>query len=275
MNKKGAVPFCVILVGVLLFGGSFLAFADDDELALAEAAQNPIADMISVPFQNNFVFGMGPDDDFGNILNVQPVIPIEATENWNLITRTIMPVIYSPEITPGTGAAIGLGDINETLFLSPSKPSKVIWGAGPTFTFPSATATKLGSEKWSVGPAVVALSITGKWVYGALVNNQWSYAGNDDRQDYNVMLMQPFCNYNLPKGWYLTSSPIITANWESNSNNRWTIPIGGGVGKILNIKKQPFNIQLQGYYNIAKPSTGGKWTIRLQVQLLFPRKGKT
>lgn len=238
---------------------------------LAKAAQNPVADMISLPFQNNINFGVGPGDDVQNVLNIQPVVPIKLSENWNLITRTIAPVIYQPELVPGYGSEFGLGDINTTLFLSPGKPKKIIWGAGPILSFPTASDTALGTDKWSAGPSVVALTIQGPWVVGALANNLWSYAGDDDREDVNQFLFQYFINYNLPKGWYISSAPIITANWEADSGNQWTVPFGGGVGKIFRIGKQPMNAQIQAFYNVERPDNGPDWGLRLQLQFLFPK----
>lgn len=240
---------------------------------MAKAAQNPVADLISLPFQNNTNFGFGPDDDIQNVLNIQPVIPFHLSENWNLITRTIVPLINQPEVVQGTGDEFGLGDINFTAFFSPKNPTKgIIWGAGPIFAFPTATDEKLGSEKWSLGPSAVALTIQGPWLFGALINNVWSFAGDDDRDDVNAMLVQPFVNYNLPNGWYLVSSPIITANWEAASGNTWSVPLGGGVGKIFRIGNQPVNAQIQAFYNVEKPELVGDWTLRFQLQLLFPKR---
>jgi hypothetical protein len=188
-----------------------------------------------------------------------------------LITRTIAPLIYQPEIVPGAGSTFGLGDIKTTLFFSPAKPGKLTWGVGPTFSFPTATDEVLGTEKWSAGASLVALTIQGPWVAGALVDNLWSFAGDDDRADVNQFLLQYFINYNLPNAWYLSSAPIITANWEADKSNKWTIPFGGGVGKIFRIGKQPMNAQIQAFYNAAKPDNGADWTLRLQLQFLFPK----
>ncbi len=239
--------------------------------ALAKAAQNPVAKLISVPFQNNFNFGVGPNDATQYILNVQPVIPISLSEDWNLITRTIIPIINQPSPAPGVPSVFGLGDLNPTFFFSPAKSGKLIWGVGPTFTFPTATDSALGAGKWSAGPAVVVLTMQGHWVLGALANNQWSYAGWGEN-DVNAMLIQPFINYNLPHGWYLTTAPIITANWEATSDERWTVPLGAGVGKIVKLGKLPLNVQLSAYYNVVTPDTfGADWQLRFQVQFLFPK----
>jgi hypothetical protein len=249
------------------------AGAAEDETELAKKTQNPVADLISVPFQSNFNFNTGSKDATVYILNVQPVIPIHLTHDWNLITRTIMPIINQPSLFPGpnsiSGSAWGLGDINPSLFFSPAKPGAVIWGVGPTFTIPTATDSKLGSGKFSLGPTAVALTIQGPWVFGALINNQWSVAGWGDK-DVNQMLLNPFANFNLPGGWYLTSSPIITANWEADSGDKWTVPVGGGVGKLFKLGKLPINTSLQAYYNAERPKFGSDWQLRFQVQFLLP-----
>ena len=239
---------------------------------LAKAAQNPVAAMISLPFQNNTTFGYGPDDDVQNVLNIQPVWPFKLNEKWNLISRTIAPVVYQPDL-PGVDGAFGLGDLNETLFFSPAAASKVIWGVGPTFTLPTATDDVLGSGKWSGGLGLVVLTMPGHWVFGTLITNQWSFSGDDDRADVNSMVLQYFVNYNFDKGWYFTSAPINTANWEVASEDRWTVPIGGGLGKIFKIGKQPVNAQASVYYNIVTPDNlpSGDWSLRLQFQFLFPK----
>ena len=240
---------------------------------LAKETQNPLAKLISVPFQNNFNFGFGPNDVTQWVLNVQPVIPISLTKDWNLITRTIMPIINQPSPAPGIPSAFGLGDINPSLYLSPANAGKLVWGLGPALTFPTASASVLGNGKWEAGPAFVLLTKPGHWVIGALANNQWSYAGWG-KNNVNALLVQPFINYNFPDGWYVASSPIITANWLAASDDRWTLPIGGGVGKILKFgdKSPPINLQLQAFDNVVRPHQGGAdWQLRFQVQFLFPR----
>lgn len=238
--------------------------------ALAKAAQNPVANLISVPFQNNFNFGLGPNEVTQWILNVQPVIPISLNSDWNLITRTIMPIINQPSPAPGVSSAFGLGDINPTFFLSPANSGKLIWGVGPTMTLPTATDSLLGHGMWTAGPAAVALTMQGHWVVGVLANQQWSYAGwGDDRV--SALLVQPFINYNLPQGWYLTSAPILTANWRESAREAWVIPVGGGVGKIVHLGKLPLNCQLSAYANVRTPTDGPEWQLRAQIQFLFPK----
>lgn len=238
--------------------------------ALAKAAQNPVANLISIPFQNNFNFGVGPDRVTQYVMNFQPVIPITLNDDWNLITRWITPVINQPSVAPGQASGFGIGDINPSLFLSPANSGKLIWGIGPTVTLPTATEPILGGGKWDAGPTVVALTILGPWVYGVLVNNQWSFAGWGNN-NFNGMVLQEFVNYNLDKGWYLTSSPVNTANWEANGRNMWTVPIGGGVGRLFRLGKLPINAQLAAYCNVHTPVNGPDWQLRFQVQILLPK----
>jgi len=245
---------------------------------LQEAAQNPIADLISVPFQNNFNFGAGENEKMVYVLNVQPVYPATLTEDWNLIVRPIVPIINQPQLfdLPGQHSAFGLGDINLQLYFTPSTAiatgiGAVSWGFGPTFAFPSATDELLGSGKWSMGPGAVVFISKAPFTYGALANNLWSYAGDDERADVNQFLLQPFVNYNLADGWSLGTAPIITANWEAESGEAWTVPVGGGVGKLFRIGKLPIQANLRAYYNAIKPEYAADWQLQLQFSLLFPK----
>jgi hypothetical protein len=244
---------------------------DGSTADLAKQTQNPVADLISVPFQNNTSFGAGPDNDVVNVLNFQPVVPMRLNDDWNLINRMILPVVYLPEFRPGTGDDFGLGDLQYTAFLSPSDAGEFVWGVGPALRFPTATDARLGSEKWSVGPSAVGVYMKDRWVVGTLAQHLFSFAGDSDRREVSELLVQPFVNYNLDKGWYLVSAPIITASWTAPSNDQWTVPAGGGVGRVFRIGKQPVNANIQAYYNVEAPDAAGDWTLRLQFQFLFPR----
>ncbi len=241
---------------------------------IAKAAQNPIAHMISVPFENDFYpqTGMNKEDEY--VLEIKPVVPIPLSRNWNLITRTIIPVIQTPELVPGINGTDGLGDIQESLFFSPTKVGLggIIWGAGPAISVPTATDNTYGTGKTSIGPTVVVLESRGHWLFGSLAQNLWSVeAGPKERPAVNQMLLQPFVNYNLPHKWYLTSSPIITANWKLD-DGRWLVPVGGGVGKIVRFGKVPVNIYGQVFGNAEYPNGTSKWSARFQMQFLFPRR---
>ncbi|WP_204137772.1 neuromedin U [Halomicronema sp. CCY15110] len=236
---------------------------------LAKASQNPIASLISVPLQNNTNFGVGEFDRTSNILNVQPVIPVPLSDSLTLVNRTIVPIAYQPELAPGLNSAFGLGDINYTGFFVPNTTGNFTWGVGPSIVLPTATDTVLGTGKWSVGPAAVGLVSQGPIVAGALVSQLWSFAGDDDRSDVSLLTIQPFFNYNFEGGWYATTSPIISANWEADDDT-WTLPIGGGAGRVFNIGRQPVNASVQAYWNVIKPDGAADWTLRAQLTLLFP-----
>ncbi len=268
MSKR--LPF--FAAGLLLLTNTLVVASEESTSELTKATQNPVADLISLPFQNNTNFEAGPDGETQNILNIQPVWPVDLNDDWLLITRTIAPVISQPSgLTPADdGRIFGLGDITFSAFLSPKKEG-VIWGAGPIFLLPTATDDSLGSDKWGAGLSFVALDMPGSWVYGALISNVWSLAGSGD-QDVNLFTLQPFVNYNFPSGWYLSSVPIITANWEANKDQRWTIPLGLGFGKLVKLGKAPVNLQAHAYKNVVTPDGfGADWQLRLQVQLLFPK----
>jgi len=264
-----------IFVASILISGSFYSsstFAQDAE-ELARAAQNPLASLISVPFQNNTNFDVGPEEDVQNVLNIQPVVPFSLNEKWNLITRTIIPVISQPGSSPDQNRKNGLGDIQFTSWASPkaATASGWIWGVGAVAQLDSASDDRLGAGAWGLGPTAVVLKSSGAWVFGGLINNIWSVS--TDRDDVNQMLIQPFINYNFPDkpGRYLTFAPIITANWEADSDNVWTVPLGLGIGQVTRFGKQPVNMQASVYYNVVTPDFGAKWQLRLQLQLMFPK----
>jgi hypothetical protein len=235
----------------------------DDQTNLAKKTQNPVADLISVPIQNNMSFGYPNSSQVQNVTNIQPVIPF-GLGPVNIINRLIVPLVHQPNLTSG-GGTFGLGDINLAVFVAPSKPSKFVWGAGPQFVFPSATDEALGIREFGIGPSAVALIMEGPVVAGALVNNVWTVGD----ASVSSFLLQYFLNFNLPRGWYLTTSPILTANWDAPAGvEPWTVPFGAGFGKILKIANLPLNVNTQGFYNAVTP--GPEWTWRFQVAMLFP-----
>jgi hypothetical protein len=211
------------------------------------------------------------------------VIPLSLSKNWSLVVRWITPIIYQPlAVAHGYGSptqtadAYGLGDVNPSFFLVPKK-SKVIWGIGPTFVLPTATNTTfLGQGKFSIGPSVVVVIQPKPWTMGFLVNNIWSVAEHSDidKPAVNQFLLQWFVNYNMKKGGYLNTSPIVTANRRAPSGGVWTVPFGGGVGRIMKIGFQPVNLTAQVYGNAVHPPGTSPWGLRLQFVLLFPKLNK-
>ena len=273
------VLFCFTLLLVLNINS---AFADQD---LAKKSQNPIGNMISLPIQNNTYYDVGPSDEWANSLQLQPVYPVNFGK-YNLINRMIVPLTHlesqkvtapvnthmgTEYVTFDTDDVTGLGNITYQGFISPAKPGKIIWGMGPVIQIPTNTDDRLGSDKWSAGPGVVALAMPGKWVLGCLGYNIWDFAGEGGEESVSSFLFQYFINYNLGNGWYLTSTPVITANWKADSDERWTVPFGLGIGRLIKIGKQPVDIKLQPFWYAEKPDNGPDWSLQFQVKFLFPK----
>ena len=267
----GLKPAALALLAGIVIAAPARAELTAEELA--KLAQNPVGNLISVPFQNNTNLNFGPEKGTQDILNIQPVIPISVDSEWNIITRTIIPVIWNPSLGPGDPATNGVGDIQFNAFLSPAVPGQWIWGAGVITQIPANSNEELGNKNWGLGPTFVVLHLEkgDPWVYGVLANNLWSLTDNKQGGSYNNGLIQPFVNYNFPEGFYFTSAPILTVNWKAASGQQWTVPLGGGVGKIFHLGKLPVNTQLSAYYNVAKPDFGANWQIRAQVQFMFPK----
>lgn len=266
----GAVAVVAVTAGIAVPSTQAEELSAED---LAKLAQNPVANLISVPFQNNTNFNYGPERGAQDILNIQPVIPVPLSSKWNLITRTIVPVIFNPSLGPSTGGVGGIGDVQISGFLSPAVASNWIWGIGSIIQLPTHSATTLGNDNLGLGPTGVLLHLEkgSPWVFGALINNVWSLGTSPTAPAYSNGLLQPFINYNFEGGLYLTSSPIITMNWLASANQQLVLPLGGGVGKIFHVGKLPVNTQISAYYNVVRPDYGAEWQLRAQVQLMFPR----
>lgn len=258
--------------------------ADD----LVEQSQNPVAKLVSVPLESSADFDVGPSGEMAYTSLLKPVYPIAVGENWNLINRFIAPVIYlegqdaitppgqgfelgGNEVFPGTDDEFGLGNLQYQAFFSPSKPGKIIWGAGPAFEFPTNTDAALGSDTWSAGAAFVALSIQRPWVVGLLLQNIWDVEKENGEPDVNKATVQPILNYNLPNNWYLSATTTMSADWEAESGEEWTVPLGGGVGRLVRFGNQPVDFKLMGFWNVEKPEFGADYTIQFTVKFLFPK----
>jgi hypothetical protein len=240
----------------------------DEAAELAKQLQNPVASLISVPFQNNFDFNLGPNDDgFKYTLNFQPVIPVSLGKDFNLIIRTIVPFIYQEDVIPGTSQT-GLGDIVQSFFFSPKKPvGGLILGFGPVFLWPSGTDPFLGTEKWGAGPTGLVLKQSGGWTYGLLFNHLWSYAG-DDRRDYvSSTFLQPFISYTTKTKTTFGLNTESTYDWH---NSQWTVPINVSISQLVKIGKMPVQFALGAKVYADGPSGAPDWGLRFVVTPLFP-----
>ena len=267
----------LVVGAILAFMASHMAHAQEIK-KLAEEVQNPVSDLVRFGFVNNTLFGTGLNNHLSDVFNLEAA-NTRRFGDWALLNRLTIPILYFPAnaIEDKTGSLTGLGDIEYTAFLARDESKrlfKLIAGVGPTFMFNTATDDRLGRGKWSVGPNLAIVSIPDPWVMGALVRNLWSFAGDNQRPKFNQFLIQPFLNYNFSNGWYLTSTPAIAANWEAeDKRNRWTVPIGGGFGKVMfRGEKRPINIRIQGFYFLEKPDLTPDWTLQVQFQILFPDK---
>jgi hypothetical protein len=240
---------------------------------LAKQTQNPLADLISVPFQYNTYFETGPKGKTQNVLLIQPVVPFKLNDEWNFIARPIIPLIEQPPFFDGQNRNHGLGNIQFEGWFTPKTKVFGDWtiGIGPYLEFPtnSGPDNRFGSDNWSAGPTLLLMQSKGPWVFGGLLSHLWSYHGNDP--EVNMTTFQPFVNYNLEDGWYLHSDPIITANWSAHASQIWTIPIGGGIGRVVHIGKTPVNFRLAAYHNLQSPRSGSDWQLQFQIQFLFPK----
>ena len=259
MNKSTLILPIAIL-------GTATAGAQDADLAKQLA--NPISSLISVPVQSNYDFGIGPGDGRRWYTNIQPVIPITLNENWNLISRTILPVVDVEGTLPGgAGDAFGLGDTVQSLFFSPQQSSP-IWGVGPVFLIPTATDSMLGSEKWGAGPTGVVLQQHGPWTYGMLANHLWDFAGDDSRASVNATFLQPFVSYITPTKTTFGVSLESTYDWQGN---QWTVPLNVTVSQLAKIGSQPVQFFAGARYYMDAPDNGPEWGLRLGITFLFPK----
>lgn len=246
--------------------------ATNDKAAAAELAkklQNPVANLISLPIQNNWDFGYGSANAMRYTANVQPVVPFSVSPEWNLITRTITPVIYAESPVRGGRDAWGLGDVVQSFFASPKDPTSSgwIWGAGPVFLWPTATDRALGAGKWGAGPTAVLLKQQSGFTYGMLANHIWSYAGWGS-QDVNATFIQPFISFTTKTFTTFGLNTESTYDW---SHSQWTVPLNVSVSQLLKIGKQPVQFSLGAKYYADKPSGGPDWGLRFAVTLLFPK----
>lgn len=269
--KQMSSRFIYLIVAMLCMGTDTTVLADSSA-ELAQELTNPIANIVTIPIQMNYDQNYGLNDEGEKLTtNIQPVIPFAINKDWNLITRTIVPVIYQDKIFPTEGSQFGLGDINMSLFISPNKPAAggIIWGAGAVVLLPTATDSLIGSEKWGTGPAGIVLTMRGPWTLGGLANHVWSFAGDSDRQDINNTFLQPFAAYTWPSAWTVSVQSESTYNWEIE---KWSIPVNVAAAKLVKIGKLPVSLQAGVGYWLETPDTGPEGLrFRLQANIVLPR----
>ena len=267
--KRTLLLLALTLVSTLTLYAEETVPATDTQ-KLAKQLQNPVAALISVPFQNNFSFDLGPNENGHQyLLRMQPVIPVSISEDWNLIVRPILPFVSQNNVL-GPNSQTGFSDLNLELFFSPKETGEdgIIWGVGPVLLMPTATNIYLGTEKWGMGPAAVALKQFGPWTAGMLANHVWSYAGHSDRNKISLTYMQPFFAHASKKGFTVSCSSETSYDWIGH---KWTVPLIGGVSQILPVFGHLISVGASGIYYARSPEFGPSWGIRATLTLLFPK----
>ncbi|MEW5733321.1 MAG: transporter [Thermodesulfobacteriota bacterium] len=247
------------------------AVAEKSNAELAKDLSNPVAALISVPFQGNWDRGIGPKDDGSRLtVNIQPVLPFSVNHRLNIISRTILPLVYQTDIFPGAGDQSGLGDVLQSLFLSPAKPEEGwIWGAGPVFLLPAGTDDFLSGRKWGAGPTGVGLKQSGPWTYGMLMNHLWSFAGDSGRPEVNATYFQPFVSYTTRTAWTCSLDTESSYDWHAR---QWSAPLIASVSKLLKIGRRHLSLSGGLRYWLESPESGPEGLgLRFGVTFLFPK----
>jgi len=269
VTKFSTAAFSCVALMAATGPGCVQAFADDEKPSLSQQLANPIANLTSVPIQYNMLFGAGRDGKGTiSVLDIQPVIPIRLSDDWNLITRTILPIAATNNILNGLGDARGLADTQISLFLSPEKagPGGLIWGVGTVINVPTATDPLLGTREWGAGPTAVGLVQKGSWTIGALANQMWTFDGND----INKSFIQPWVTYDLQQGWSVSATSQTSYDWNIRE---WTVPLNVGIAKLFNVGNQPIQFQVGGVYMLSAPAGAPRWGLQTTLTLLFPKDG--
>ena len=262
--KKLPLRACALLLSISAQAQEAAAEPD-----LAQQLANPVASLISVPFQAYWDFGIGVNDATRFTLNIQPVIPLSLNEEWNLIVRTILPVIDAESPAPGIDDASGLGDTVQSFFFSPKKPvGGWILAAGPVALWPTATDSQLGGEQWGAGPTALALRQKGPWTFGLLTNHLWSYAGDNARAEVNATFIQPFVSYITSTKTTFTINSETTYDW---TGQQWSVPVNVVISQLFKVGSQPMQAFVGGRYYLEGPDGGPEWGLRAGLVLLFPK----
>jgi len=274
-----------LIMSLLLTLGLSVVNAEEEmsKEELAKMSQNPVGNMYNVPLEYWGHNGLGPDGDGStNMAILKPAIPV-SLGSVNVINRFILPYVVSDPHNGGGFGEInlpasdtkdsGLGNFQYQAIVSPTDPGSVIYGLGAAFEFPTHTGN-IGSDNYSVGPILLVLTMPGNWVFGSLIQNLWSVGGSSkDNDDVNALTWQAFVNYNLDNGWYITSTPTMTADWTAPSGEQWTVPIGGGVGKMTKFESfPPVDVKVQAFSNVVTPTGSADWQVMFAVKLMLPKQ---
>jgi hypothetical protein len=270
-NADACATTLALLLALLPLAASAQSEGGQSAEELAKKLSNPIASLISVPFQGNYDEKIGPARDGHRFtLNIQPVIPIELNQDWNLISRTILPITDQRNIFPGAGNQSGIGDVVQSFFFSPKAPTAGgwIWGAGPVLLLPTGSDDLLSARKWGVGPTAVLLKQDSGWTYGGLFNHIWSFAGEDNRSSVSSTFVQPFLSYTTKDAWTFGLNTESTYDWNAK---QWSVPLNASVSKLVRFGKQPVSFGLNARYWADSPDSGAHgWGARFVVTFLFP-----
>ena len=265
-----------LLIFIYLFIFHFNIESATSQSELAKQSQSPISKLTILSFQYDMLFEVGLEEESLYSLTTGVIFPVNLGKKVDLINRWFLPLVFQEANFPGDTNSVGLSDLNLQALLTPSEPKWFIWGElkwglGTSVFLPTNTDDQLGSDKISIGPLLAFVRRPRALVYGFLVQNVWSIVGDNNEPDVNKMILQYFFNYNFSNGWYLTTTNLVTANWEENNDNRWTVPIGGGIGKIVRTKHRHLDLRAQSYWLAEKPQFGPDWGIQFTVKLLFPK----
>ena len=266
----------IVITGIYIVTNLPVLMAQEVEQDAAKEAQNPLGNVISLPFQNNNDFGVGAYGKTNHVVNIQPIIPfLIGKKGWLMMNRLIVPLPKSVADNSSENAQNigGLGDISYTAWFAPPPKGSFTWGFGLTTILPTASKPELGDEKLSLGPSIVLVYATPKFVGAAVISDWKSVAGNEARADVHVFYFQYILTYFLPKKWYATSAPINLANWQAPDGQQWIIPLGAGIGKMFKIGNLPLDLNTHAYYNVVRPDGSAEWQFRVQLKFIFP-KGK-
>jgi hypothetical protein len=262
------IIFALSLVRAVTVGAAYAQqpTAIDD---LAKLRANPLSGLRTVTLQDQVNFAFPSAGQSQNLITLQAVWPLPLGKDWTLIAYPILSLVSQPGLDPGETQVSGLGDTVLTADITPNQTGTLIWGLGPVLDLPTATDHELGSNLWAAGPALGLFVEPDLWTVGVLLENAWSFAGSG-HEKINEFSAQYFLTYNLPRGWFLESNATVTADWEADQSERWTLPLGGGFGKVFTLGARSLSVSTQAFYNEPRPSTGPSWSVALSLQLLFP-----